>query len=93
MTSGLCDDSEKSGIISMTGYKSRVCYFRQLIIEVVINEYRATCGGVYGSFLPRDWCALSTFPHTAVFPAGRQDNGVMLWFSQGVRLNTPRPVR
>lgn len=52
MTSGLCDDSEKSGIILMTGYKTTVCYFKQLIIEVVINEHPATCGGVYGSFLP-----------------------------------------
>lgn len=49
--SGLCDDSEKSGIILMAGYKSTVCYFKRLIIEVVINEHPATCGGVYGSFL------------------------------------------
>lgn len=36
----------------MTGYKTTVCYFKQLIIEVARNEHPATCGGVYGSFLP-----------------------------------------
>lgn len=78
----------------MTGYKTTVCYFKQLIIEVVRNEHPATCGGVYGSFLPLWlWSALSTFPQSAVFPAGRQDNNIMLWFSLGDKLNTPHPVR
>lgn len=52
MTSALCDDSQRSGIILMTGYKTTVRYFKQLIIEVVINKHLATCGSVYGAFLP-----------------------------------------
>lgn len=50
-----------------------VCYFKKLIIEVVVNEHPATCGGVC-LFLPLPhWTVLSTLPQTAVpsLPAGR----------------------
>ncbi len=42
------------------------CYFKKLIIEVVVNEHPATCGGVYVFSFPCHIGLCSALCQTAV---------------------------
>lgn len=95
MTSALCEDSEKSGIILMTGCKTTACYFKQLIIEVVTNEHPATCGGVYGSFLPCDSGLHSALFHRQLYSlqADRQQRNAVVFSASSVKHSSPSQMR